>query len=101
MGELSPKMRSLFSICYYTGCQVSAVRQLRSEDVVGNTLALCKARDLLGLHGYSTHSNRRTWSIGGVRLKATQDPGQWLSMAALQGYLEVLEEAKVTAIATL
>jgi len=43
MGELSPKMRSLFSICYYTGCRVSEARQLRAEDVVGETLVFRKA----------------------------------------------------------
>ncbi|MBE9160363.1 site-specific integrase [Nodosilinea sp. LEGE 06152] len=158
MGELSPKMRSLFSICYYTGCRVSEARQLRAEDVVGNTLvlrkattktkrtravpihpklkavlaaadlpgrgylfpgrsgdkpitrqacdlALRKACDRLGLRGYSTHSNRRTWATrldkAGVRLKAIQDLGGWSSMAALQRYLEVSEEEKVEAIAQL
>ncbi|MBD2108180.1 tyrosine-type recombinase/integrase [Nodosilinea sp. FACHB-13] len=113
-------MRSLFSIYYYTGCRVSEARQLRAEEVVGNTLvlrkattktqrtravpihpklkavlatadlpdgdylfpgrsgeqpitqqacdlALRKACDRLGLRGYSTHSNRRTWAtqLGG------------------------------------
>jgi integrase/recombinase XerD len=158
MGELSPKMRSLFSICYYTGCRVSEARQLRAEDVVGNTLvlrkattktkrtrsvpihpklkavleeadlpnqgylfpgrggevpitrqacdlALRKACDRLGLRGYSTHSNRRTWATrldkAGVRLKAIQDLGGWSSMAALQRYLDVSEEEKVDAIARL
>ena len=158
MGELSPKMRSLFSICYYTGCRVSEARQLRAEDVVGETLvfrkattktkrtrsvpihpklkavlreaglpssgylfpgrgrnapitrqacdtALRKACDLLGLRGYSTHSNRRTWATrldkAGVRLKAIQDLGGWSSMAALQRYLEVSEDEKVDAIAQL
>jgi integrase/recombinase XerD len=158
MGELSPKMRSLFSICYYTGCRVSEARQLKAEDVVGETivlrkattktkrtravpihpklksvlgdanlpswgylfpgrggqgpitrqacdLALRKACDRLGLRGYSTHSNRRTWATrldkAGVRLKAIQDLGGWSSMAALQRYLEVSEDEKVDAIAQL
>ena len=158
MGELSPKMRALFSICYYTGCRVSEARQLRAEDVVGETLvfrkattktkrtrsvpihpklktvlgetglpisgylfpgrsgeepitrqacdlALRKACDRLGLRGYSTHSNRRTWATrldkAGVRLKAIQDLGGWSSMAALQRYLEVSEDEKVDAIAQL
>jgi integrase/recombinase XerD len=158
MGELSPKMRSLFSICYYTGCRVSEARQLRAEDVVGDCIvlrkattktkrtrsvplhpklkavlgeaglpssgflfpgrgghapitrqacdtALRKACDRLGLRGYSTHSNRRTWATrldkAGVRLKAIQDLGGWSSMAALQRYLEVSEEEKVGAIAQL
>lgn len=158
MGELSPKLRSLFSICYYTGCRVSEARQLRAEDVVGDTLvlrkattktkrtravpvhpqlrlvlegaelprkgylfpgrsgekpitrqacdlALRKACDRLGLRGYSTHSNRRTWATrldkAGVRLKAIQDLGGWSSMAALQRYLDVSEEEKVEAIAKL
>lgn len=43
MGDLSPKMRSLFLICYYTGCRVSKARQLRAEDVVGNSIVLRKA----------------------------------------------------------
>jgi integrase/recombinase XerD len=158
MAELSPKMRSLFSICYYTGCRVSEARQLQAEDVVGDTLvfrkattktkrtrsvplhpklkgvlgeaglpitgylfpgrsgqgpitrqacdlALRQACDRLGLRGYSTHSNRRTWATrldqAGVRLKAIQDLGGWSSMAALQRYLEVSEEEKVRAIARL
>jgi integrase/recombinase XerD len=158
MGELSPKMRSLFSICYYTGCRVSEARQLRAEDVVGDALvlrkattktkrtrsvplhpklkavlgeiglpstgylfpgrdgqgpitrqacdaALRKACDRLGLRGYSTHSNRRTWATrldqAGVRLKAIQDLGGWSSMAALQRYLDVSEDEKVDAIAQL
>lgn len=158
MGELSPKLRSLFSICYYTGCRVSEARQLKAEDLVGDTLvfrkattktkrtrsvpihpklreildaaplpnsgylfpgrggqqpitrqacdlALRKACDRLGLRGYSTHSNRRTWATrldkAGVRLKAIQDLGGWSSMAALQRYLEVSEEEKVSAIGRL
>ena len=43
MGDLSPKMRSLFSICYYTGFRVSEARQLRAEDVVGDCIVLRKA----------------------------------------------------------
>ena len=43
MGELNPKMRSLFSICYYTGCRVSEARQLRAKDVVGDSIVLRKA----------------------------------------------------------
>ena len=35
MGDLSPKMRSLFSICRYTGCRVSEARQLKADDLVG------------------------------------------------------------------
>jgi integrase/recombinase XerD len=68
-------------------------------------LALRKACDRLGLRGYSTHSNRRTWATrldkAGVRLKAIQDLGGWSSMAALQRYLEVSEDEKVDAIAQL
>jgi len=158
MGELSPKMRSLFSICYYTGCRVSEARQLKAEDLVGDTLvfrkattktkrtrsvpihprlretleaaqlphrgylfpgrggqqpitrqacdlALRQACDRLGLRGYSTHSNRRTWATrldkAGVRLRTIQDLGGWSSMAALQRYLEVSEEEKVSAIGRL
>lgn len=158
MGDLSPKMRSIFSICYYTGCRVSEARQLQAEDVVGGTLifrkattkekrtravpihpqlkavletadlprtgflfpgrsgegpitrqacdlALRKACDRLGLRGYSTHSNRRTWATrldrAGVRLRTIQDLGGWSSMADLQRYLDVSEEEKVDAIAQL
>ena len=43
MVELSPKMRAIFSICYYTGCRVSEARQLKAEDVVGNSIVLRKA----------------------------------------------------------
>ncbi|MBE9157050.1 tyrosine-type recombinase/integrase [Nodosilinea sp. LEGE 06152] len=68
-------------------------------------MALRKACNRLGLRGYSTHSNRRTWATrldkAGVRLKAIQDLGGWSSMAALQRYLEVSEEEKVEAIASL
>lgn len=43
MAELKPQMRALFSICYYTGCRVSEARQLKAEDVVGNTVVFRKA----------------------------------------------------------
>ncbi|MGP1387864.1 MAG: hypothetical protein ACTS2F_30285 [Thainema sp.] len=33
MIELSPKMRAIFSICYYTGCRVSEARQLKAAHV--------------------------------------------------------------------
>ena len=157
MAELSPKMRAIFSICYYTGCRVSEARQLKAEDVVGSSIVLRKdttktkrtrsvpmhpqlqqildeaqlpksgylfpgrrggcitrqacdaalrqACDRIGLRGFSTHSNRRTWATrldkAGVRLKTIQDLGGWTSMAALQRYLEVSDEEKVDAIAKL
>ena len=157
MAELSPKMRAIFSICFYTGCRVSEARQLKAEDVVGNAIVLRKettktkrtrsvpmhpqlkqildaaelptagylfpgrksgcvtrqacdtalrvACDRLGLRGFSTHSNRRTWATkldkAGVRLKTIQDLGGWTSMAALQRYLEVSEEEKADAISKL
>lgn len=158
MAELSPKMRALFSICYYTGCRVSEARQLMAEDIIGGHIvfrrattktkktrsvpvhphlevvlrqtelpqrgylfpgrdtqqpisrqaadkALRQACDRLGLRGFSTHSNRRTWATrldkAGVRLKAIQDLGGWSSMAALQRYLEVSEEEKRDAISNL
>lgn len=41
--ELSPSMRSLFSICRYTGCRVSEARQLHAGDVVGHYLVFRKA----------------------------------------------------------
>ena len=67
--------------------------------------ALRQACDRLGLRGFSTHSNRRTWATkldkAGVRLKAIQDLGGWSSMAALQRYLEVSEEEKTDAISHL
>jgi len=66
---------------------------------------LRKACDRLGLRGYSTHSNQRTWATrldkAGVRLKAIQDLGGWSSIAALKRYLEVSEEEKVNAISKL
>ena len=40
--ELSPKMRAIFSICYYTGCRVSEARRLKAEDVVGSSIMLRK-----------------------------------------------------------
>jgi len=158
MAELSPAMRAIFSICYYTGCRISEARQLQAEDWVGDRLvfrrattktkrtravpihpklrvvleetplprrgflfpgqdglkpitrqacdlALRKACDRLGLRGYSTHSNRRTWATrldrAGVRLRTIQDLGGWSSMAAIQRYLEVSEEEKVSAIGRL
>lgn len=67
--------------------------------------ALRRACDRLGLRGFSTHSNRRTWATkldkAGVRLKTIQDLGGWTSMAALQRYLEVSEDEKVEAIGKL
>ena len=156
--EMSPRMRALFYICYYTGCRVSEARQLRAEDVVGDTLVLRKANtktkrtravpihpaletvlgetdlpktgylfpgrsgeapitrqacdaalrqacDRIGLKGFSTHSNRRTWATrldkAQVRLKTIQELGGWSSLAALQRYLEVSDEEKVDAIAKL
>lgn len=67
--------------------------------------ALRKACDRLGLEGFSTHSNRRTWATkldqAGVRLKTIQDLGGWTSMAALQRYLDVSEEEKAEAIGRL
>ena len=154
LAEMSPTMRAIFSICYYTGCRVSEARQLQAEDVVGRSIvlrkettktkqtravpmhpklkqvldeadlpqsgylfpgrksgcvsrqacdgALRKACDRLGLRGFSTHSNRRTWATkldkAGVRLKTIQELGGWTSMAALQRYLEVSEEEKMEAI---
>jgi len=59
-------------------------------------------RDRLGLRGFSTHSNRRTWATkldkAGVRLKTIQYLGGWTSMATLQRYLEVSEEEKADTI---
>lgn len=43
MRELSPKMRCLFSICYYTSCRVSEALQLKAEDIVGERLVLRRA----------------------------------------------------------
>ncbi|MGP1384020.1 MAG: tyrosine-type recombinase/integrase [Thainema sp.] len=68
-------------------------------------IASRQACDRIGLRGFSTHSNRRTWATkldkAGVRLKTIQDLGGWTSMAALQRYLEVSDEEKVDAIAKL
>ena len=68
-------------------------------------LALRRACDYLGLKGFSTHSNRRTFATrldrAGVRLKTIQSLGGWESMQALQRYLDVSEEEKVDAIAML
>jgi integrase/recombinase XerD len=42
MNELSPQMRSLFSICYYTCCRISEARQLQASDIVGDRLVFKK-----------------------------------------------------------
>lgn len=158
MVELSPKMRSLFSICYFTGCRISAAPQLRAEDIVGNHIvfrqattktkrtrsvpihpklravltatdlpktgylfpgrqperlitrqaadkALRKACDRIGLRGFSTHSNRRTWATrldrAGTRHRVIQKLGGWSQISALQRYLEVDEVEAESEIATL
>jgi integrase/recombinase XerD len=36
--ELSPKMRLVFSICYYTSCRVSEALKLEAGDVVGDRI---------------------------------------------------------------
>lgn len=38
MNHLSPKMRCLFSICYYTSCRISEALQLKAEDIVGDRI---------------------------------------------------------------
>ncbi|NET31349.1 MAG: site-specific integrase [Cyanothece sp. SIO1E1] len=43
MVELSPKMRALFSICYYTGCRISEARQLKAEDLVSGQIVFRKS----------------------------------------------------------
>ena len=43
LGDLSPSMRSLFSICRYTGCRVSEARQLRADDLVGDYIVFRKS----------------------------------------------------------
>lgn len=43
MNELSPKMRCLFSICYYTSCRISEALQLKAEDVVGDRLVFSRS----------------------------------------------------------
>ncbi|WP_346293993.1 site-specific integrase [Sphaerothrix gracilis] len=43
VAEMSPKMRALFSVCYYTGCRISEARQLKAEDLVGDSIVLRKA----------------------------------------------------------
>lgn len=157
LSKLSPTMKVIFAISYYTGCRISEARQLTAEDVVGDTIVLRKrttktkktrsvpmhsklraiidaaelpktgylfpgrgkgcitrqACDLamrnacksLGLKGFSTHSNRRTWATrmdrAGVRIKTIQEIGGWTSMAALQRYLEVSEDEKRSAIENL
>ena len=42
MAELSPTMRSLFSICRYTGCRVSEARQLQADDLVNGCIVFRK-----------------------------------------------------------
>lgn len=43
LAELSPKMRCLLSICYYTSCRISEALQLTAEDVVGDRLVFRRA----------------------------------------------------------
>lgn len=40
---LSPTMRCLFSICYYTSCRVSEALQLTAEDIVGDRIVFRRA----------------------------------------------------------
>ena len=67
--------------------------------------ALRKVCGYLGLEGFSTHSNRRTWATGldrrGVRMKAIQEIGGWSSLVSLQRYLEVSDAEKAAAIEVL
>lgn len=41
--ELSPKMRALLAICYYTLCRVSEARQLKAEDIVNRAIVFRRA----------------------------------------------------------
>jgi integrase/recombinase XerD len=41
--ELSPKMRTLLAVCYYTLCRVSEARQLRAEDLINHTIVFRRA----------------------------------------------------------
>ncbi|EKU97599.1 site-specific recombinase XerD [Leptolyngbya sp. PCC 7375] len=67
--------------------------------------SLRRACDYLGLEGFSSHSNRRTWATrldrAGVRMKAIKELGGWSSMAALQRYLDVSEAEMAAAIEVL
>ena len=42
MLELSPKMRAVFSICYFTCCRVSEALQLEASDMVGDRIVFRK-----------------------------------------------------------
>lgn len=43
MTQLSPKMRCVFSICYYTSCRISEALQLKAEDRVGDRFVFRRA----------------------------------------------------------
>lgn len=151
-------MRSIFSICYYTGCRIGKARQLRAESVVDNTIvfkeittktkstravpihsklkvildesnlstegyllpdrdkdnpitqqvcdkALRRVCSYLGLEGFSTHNNCRTWETGldraKIRMEAIQELEGWSSMVSLQRYLNVSEAEKIAVIEVL
>ena len=42
MAELSPSMKVLFSVCRFTGCRVSEVRQLQADDLVNDCIVFRK-----------------------------------------------------------
>jgi integrase/recombinase XerD len=43
MNQLSPTLRCLFSICYFTSCRISEALQLKAEDRVGDRLVFRRA----------------------------------------------------------
>lgn len=43
MAELSPTMRVVFLICYYTGCRISESLQLKAEDFIGDRVVFRRA----------------------------------------------------------
>lgn len=72
--QLSPKMRCLFSICYYTGCRISEALQLKAEDIVGDRLVFRR----------STTKTRRTREVK-IHPKLAEIMSQ--AELPLQGYL--------------
>lgn len=39
LAELSPRMRAIFAICYFTACRIGEALQLRADDVLGGKIS--------------------------------------------------------------
>lgn len=77
LAELSPKMRAVFAICYFTACRVSEALSLTAAAVLGGKISfrrvdedesLARGADLAGSGGHSQRlpiaNQRQTiWSV--------------------------------------